>query len=55
MYKVEKVNIESGRTFDYGMMSDIKEVIPKGYTFNGLFYERKNGKDIYIVTEVKED
>ena len=55
MYKVEKVNIESGQSFDYGTMPDFNESIPRGYTFNGLFWERKNGKDIYIVTEIKED
>lgn len=54
MYKVEKVNIESGQSFNYGTMSDFKEVIPKGYTFNGLFWERENSKYIYIVTIATE-
>lgn len=52
MYKVEKINIETEETFNYGTMIDYKEVIPKNYGFNGLFWERKNSKYIYIVTEV---
>lgn len=55
MYQVEKVNIKTEQSFNYGAMPDYKEAIPKGYTFNGLFWERKNGKYIYIVTEIKED
>ena len=52
MYKVEKVNIETEETYDYGTMADYREVVPKNYNFNGLFWERKNSKYIYIVTEV---
>ena len=52
MYKVEKVNIETEETYNYGTMMDYKEAIPKNYTFNGLFWERKNSKYIYIVTKI---
>ena len=53
MYKVEKVNIETEETLDYGTMIDYREVIPKNYTFNGLFWERKNSKYIYIAEVVR--
>lgn len=52
MYKVEKVNIETEEAFDYGTMVDYRDAVPMNYTFNGLFWERKNSKYIYIVTEV---
>lgn len=52
MYKVEKVNVETEQTFDYGIMADYRDVIPMNYSNNGLFWERKNSKYIYIVTEV---
>jgi|GEM_PF-2704835 len=47
--KVSRIEIATGFKSDYGFCSpeDIK-LITKGYTFNGLFYERKNGKYIFI-------
>lgn len=52
MFKVEKVNIETGETLKYGTMADYRDAVPINYTFNGFFWERKNSKYIYIVTEV---
>jgi len=40
-----EINMGSGYTEE-----DVK-AITKGYTFNGLFYERKNSKWMYIVEE----
>jgi len=53
MKRVERIEIlPNGQveTHDYGFYSaeDIK-LITKGYKFNGMFYERKNGKFIFIV------
>jgi len=48
---IKKINIETEQETNYGSgysEADIKE-ITKGYTFNGLFYERKNSKYIFIV------
>ena len=52
-YEVTKIEIETGREYNMGKYdeADVKE-ITKGYKFNGLFYERKNGKNIYIVNEM---
>ncbi len=55
MYKEEKVNIETEQTFNYGTMADYRDVIPKNYSNNGLFWERKNSKYIYIVTEIEDN
>ena len=55
MYKVEKINIETEQVFDCGTMVNYRDVIPKNYSNNGLFWERKNSKYIYIVTEIKEN
>lgn len=52
-YRVEKIEIQTEKVIDLGTWSDEDvKLITKGYTFNGLFYERKNGKYIYIVTEI---
>lgn len=53
IYKVEKIEIATEKVSNCGTMceEDMKLCV-KGYTFNGLFYERKNGKYIFIVTEI---
>ena len=38
-----------GNQYIYGNCENINDVIPKTYKFNGLFYERKDTKTIYIV------
>lgn len=53
MFKIEKVNIKTEAVTKYGggfTAEDVK-TITAGYTFNGLFYERKNSNYIFIVTE----
>lgn len=54
MYSIVKVNSENGKERNYGGCYTEKDVkqITKGYTFNGLFYTRKNSKYMYIATEV---
>lgn len=55
IYTVTKLEILTGKETDYGNCGyDDVQAITKGYIFNGLFYERKNGKYIYIVTEKTE-
>ena len=56
MYKIEKLNIKSEKVTNYGSGYTLEDVkaIPRGYTFNGLFYERKNSNYIFIVTEITE-
>ena len=54
-YKVEKVEIATGKTVNYGggyTEKDVKD-ITKGYKLNNTFgyYERKNGKYIFFVDE----
>lgn len=53
MFKVTKVEIATGNETNFGCGYSEEDVkaITKGYKFNGLFYERKNGKFIYIVDE----
>ena len=53
-YDVTKIDIRTEKEFRYGLMSeeDMKLVV-KGYSFNGMFYERKNSKYMIIV-EAKE-
>lgn len=42
----------NGKEYNYGKgYTDVYEVIPKSYKFNGLFYETTNSKTIYIVNE----
>ena len=48
--KVTKID-GNGKEYNYGHYENIYEVIPKNYLFNGLFYERKDTKTIYIVEE----
>ena len=54
-YKVTRIEIANEKETDYGTCSeyDVK-LITKGYTYNGFFYERKNGKYIFIVEEVNQ-
>lgn len=54
-YSIKKIEIATEKEFDLGSgytEEDVKQ-ITKGYTNNGLFYERKNGKHIIIVEEIK--
>ena len=49
--KIKKIDA-NGKEHDYGKgYKDVYEVIPKNYTFNGLFYEASNTKTIYVVEE----
>jgi hypothetical protein len=49
--KVIKINSD-GTQINYGKgYKDAYEVIPKSYKFNGMFYESKNSKCIYVVEE----
>lgn len=53
-YSIIKINTETEKEINYGgghTDDDIKS-ITKGYTFNGMFYERKGSKYIYIVSEM---
>ena len=50
-YKITKINVETEEEIIYGCgytEEDVKDIV-KGYKFNGLFYERANGKYIFIV------
>jgi hypothetical protein len=51
-YKVIRIELATEKESDYGLLNeeDVK-LVTKGYTNNGLFYERKNGKYIFIVDE----
>ena len=46
--KITKIDV-IGNQYIYGNCENINDVIPKTYKFNGLFYERKDTKTIYIV------
>ena len=49
--KITKID-SNGKEHNYGTgYKDAYEVIPKSYEFNGLFYESKDTKTIYIVEE----
>ena len=50
-YEVIKVNGDNGNEINYGTYTDLDDVkaITNGYTFNGLFYTRKNSKFFFIV------
>ena len=55
-YSIKKIEIATEKEINYGSgYTEEEEVkqITKGYTNNGLFYERKNGKHIIIVEEIK--
>ena len=50
-FTIIKVDSKTGKEKNYGggyTESDVKE-ITKGYTFNGMFYDRKGSKYFYIV------
>ena len=52
-YQITKIDTETKKEYNYGggyTEQDIQE-ITKGYKHNGLFYERKNSKYIFIVKE----
>ena len=51
MIEMKIIKIDSkGKEYNYGNgYKNPYEVIPKSYKFNGLFYENKNTKTIYIV------
>lgn len=51
-YEVIKINSKTGQEINYGFygMEDVK-LITRGYKNNGLFYERKNSKWFFCVTE----
>jgi len=50
-YKITKIDTKTDKEANYGgghTEQDVKE-ITRGYTFNGLFYERKGSRYIFIV------
>ena len=50
-FSIKKIEIATEKEIDFGSgytEEDVKQMT-KGYTNNGLFYERKNGKYIIIV------
>lgn len=51
--KIIKVDIRTEKEINYGSGYTQEDVraITKGYTYNGLFYERANSNYIYIVEE----
>lgn len=52
-YTITKIEIATEKEFDYGggyTEEDVK-AITKGYKFNGMWYERKNGKYMFIVDQ----
>ena len=53
-YRVIKVNGENGEEINYGTMceEDMK-LTTKGYSFDGIFYNRKGSKYFFIVVEVE--
>lgn len=53
-YNVVKIELETEKTFDYGMCNEYDlKLITRGYKFNGFFFERKNGKYIFIAELVE--
>jgi hypothetical protein len=52
-YNITKIdcNTENEINMGNGYTEEDVKAITKGYTFNGLFYERKNSKWMYIVEE----
>jgi hypothetical protein len=58
IYRVVKINIETEEEFDYGTMceEDMKLMV-RGYHHNtefGGYYEKKNSRYIYIVSQANE-
>ena len=53
MFKVIKVDskTEKEQNMGGGYTAEDVKAITKGYTFNGLFYDRKGSKYYYIVEE----
>ena len=52
-YKITRIDIRTEKEDNYGTWGeDDMKAIVRGYKFNGLFWERKNGKYIFIVEEV---
>lgn len=52
-YEIIKINTDTKEEKNYGKgysKEDVK-AMTKGHVFNGLFYERKNSKFIFIVNE----
>lgn len=53
-YKVEKLDTKSEKEWNLGTYNEKDaKLITRGYTFNGLFYTRKNSRYIYTVEEVQ--
>lgn len=54
MKKYEITKCDANSTKEYGIWSeeDMKLIV-RGYKWNGMFYERKGSKSIFIVNEVK--
>ena len=55
MYKVIKVDSKTENEMNMGSgytEEDVK-IITRGYTFNGLYYDRKGSRYFYIVEEDK--
>ena len=52
-YRVIKIdsNTEEETTYGGGYSAEDVKVIVRGYTWNGLFYDRKGSKYFYLVEE----
>lgn len=51
MYKITKID-SKGKEYNYGWYcEEDKNLIIKGWKYNGLFYEKRNTKSIIIVDE----
>lgn len=52
-YNVTKIDSTTGEEFSYGAgytEDDVKSIV-KGYSFNGMFYDRRNSKWMFVVEE----
>lgn len=52
-YSITKIDTTTEKETNYGSGYSQEDVsdITRGYVFNGLFYERKNSKYIFVVSE----
>lgn len=52
-YSITKIDTTTEKETNYGSGYTQEEVngITRGYVYNGLFYERKNSRYIFIVSE----
>lgn len=50
-YTIKKINVDTKKETNYGNGYTEEDVrnITKGYVFNGMFYDRKGSKYIFVV------